>query len=193
MLLQTQRGRTCPADWNCRTIQKSRAELNMFLYCVRGLMCSLDASSRHSQLSEDTAGSALIIQHIHTSFLWNILYHCVQYSLCRIGPILLYLFVCVACDLSPLRCEVFVSPWTASPHDGPFRCKAVFWPFTSFASNNASHFLLSRQSCTVSTDIYATKETYKLSTLTQILYLSVYIFKRQRLHFLLNLTNSLSD
>lgn len=165
----------------------------MFLYCVRGLMCSLDASSRHSQLSEDTAGSALIIQHIHTSFLWNILYHCVQYSLCRIGPILLYLFVCVACDPSPLAVKCLC------PHEQHLLMMAhldvKLCSDLLLHLHPATHhiFLLSRQSCTVSTDIYATKETYKLSTLTQILYLSVYIFKRQRLHFLLNLTNSLSD
>lgn len=111
----------------------------MFLYCVHGLMCSFDASSRHSQLSEDTAGSALIIQHIHTSLLWNIFYHCVQYSLCTIGPILLYLFVCVACDPSPLAVKCLC------PHEqhlltmAHLDVKLCSDLFTSFASCNTSH------------------------------------------------------
>lgn len=53
-------------------IQRSSAILCMFLYCVHGLICSVDTNLLYSQLSENTAGSAVIILHIPISFLWNI-------------------------------------------------------------------------------------------------------------------------
>ncbi len=138
------------------TIQRSGAVLYLFLYCVHRLICWSQLVAFTVQLSESTAGNALIIQHIPISLLWNIFF---VFFVCNI---------CFCCLWSPTILVDSVK--CLFPHQLHFLIIAhldvklysdlYLLLSRDFLPRAARYiFLLSFQSCTVGTDIYGTKET----------------------------------